>query len=284
MSQISTKWIKDYNVTPIKLDQTASYNMGSLNLVGDSTVGRDFHVVGNTHLDSSVAVGKYLGIVGTPGVMSLTTGGDATIGGFFNTKKDATIGGGLLVGNYPYTFISASGDATIGNDLSVLGKITVVGIEITGDQTVVGNMRVTGNSITDGNVGIGTVTPTTKLEVYNGNVKFYNVSPEVLTLGSGNSDTKIAFQYPDSITKWMIGNDFSQSHTFKIATDDIGVTDRVSITQAGNFGLGTTTPGSTLQVNGNTALGYSSLTVGPVNGLTVSGSVGIGTTDRKSVV
>ncbi len=47
---------------------------------------------------------------------------------------------------------------------------------------------------------------------------------------------------------------------------------------AGNVGIGTTATGSKLQVNGNTALGYSTSQASPANGLTVNGNVGIGTT------
>jgi hypothetical protein len=43
-------------------------------------------------------------------------------------------------------------------------------------------------------------------------------------------------------------------------------------------GIGTTTPGSKLQVNGNAAIGYSASTAAPANGLLVNGAVGIGTT------
>jgi hypothetical protein len=46
----------------------------------------------------------------------------------------------------------------------------------------------------------------------------------------------------------------------------------------GNVGIGTTTIGSTLQVNGNAAIGYSASIAAPSNGLLVSGSVGIGKT------
>lgn len=50
------------------------------------------------------------------------------------------------------------------------------------------------------------------------------------------------------------------------------------VTPSGTFGLLTTTIGSTLQVNGNAAIGYSASTAAPTNGLAVSGNVGIGTT------
>ena len=45
-----------------------------------------------------------------------------------------------------------------------------------------------------------------------------------------------------------------------------------------NFGLGTTTIGSKLQVNGNAAIGYSASTAAPTNGLAVSGSIKTGGT------
>jgi hypothetical protein len=48
---------------------------------------------------------------------------------------------------------------------------------------------------------------------------------------------------------------------------------------SGNTGIGTTTVGSKLQVNGNAAVGYSASTAAPTNGLLVNGHVGIGTTD-----
>ncbi len=50
----------------------------------------------------------------------------------------------------------------------------------------------------------------------------------------------------------------------------------------GRVGVGMTSPGSKLQVNGNAAIGYSSSTAGPSNGLAVSGNVGIGTTSPSS--
>jgi hypothetical protein len=54
-------------------------------------------------------------------------------------------------------------------------------------------------------------------------------------------------------------------------------TERMRISNGGNLGVGTTTIGSKLQVNGNAAIGYSASTAAPTNGLAVLGNVSIGT-------
>jgi hypothetical protein len=61
---------------------------------------------------------------------------------------------------------------------------------------------------------------------------------------------------------------------FAISTNN---TERARFTTGGSFGIGTTTIGSTLQVNGNAAIGYSASTAAPTNGLAVSGNVTFGT-------
>lgn len=52
----------------------------------------------------------------------------------------------------------------------------------------------------------------------------------------------------------------------------------------GNVGIGTTTVGSKLQVNGGAAIGYNASTAAPSNGVVISGNVGIGTTTVGSAI
>ena len=62
--------------------------------------------------------------------------------------------------------------------------------------------------------------------------------------------------------------------------DNQTATNTMIITTGGNVGIGTTTPGATLSVNGGAVVGSygGNGTAAPSNGLIVSGSVGIGTT------
>lgn len=57
-----------------------------------------------------------------------------------------------------------------------------------------------------------------------------------------------------------------------------GASERMRILGSGNVGIGTTTPGSALQVNGGVAIGYSASTVAPTNGLAISGDLTVGGT------
>jgi hypothetical protein len=55
-------------------------------------------------------------------------------------------------------------------------------------------------------------------------------------------------------------------------------TERARITAAGGFGIGTPTPKSAMDVNGNMSIGtYAGVNAAPANGIIISGQVGIGT-------
>ncbi len=116
-------------------------------------------------------------------------------------------------------------------------------------------MRIDGT----GNVGIGTITPTQKLDV-NGSI---NASTSVISQGTvvvdasaantGTSSPGLLFGSPSS------GEAISSKRT--TGTDQYGIdfytgsTLRMSVTQTGNVGIGTNVPASTLDVQGTVKLG-----------------------------
>ena len=157
---------------------------------------------------------------------------------------------------------------------------------------------------TTGNIGINTTSVGSKLQV-NGNAAIgYSASTAAPTNGlavSGdvgigktsmdNATTGIElrtiglgiFQRVSGVpllvrrtttTGQLLAFSYGSTGVGDIGTNGTDIYFNVDI--ATKLGVGTTTIGSKLQVNGNAAIGYSASTAAPTNGLAVSGSVGIG--------
>jgi hypothetical protein len=99
----------------------------------------------------------------------------------------------------------------------------------------------------NGNVGIGTTTPTYKLHVVGSN-------PSIVVEETGTMNSNLIFQR-GGVAKWYLLQNF-QSPTDNIAFYDASIGSKVfQINQGGNIGIGTTTPSTKLEVNGYTKLG-----------------------------
>ena len=96
-----------------------------------------------------------------------------------------------------------------------------------------------------GNVGIGTTTPSQKLEV-NGNIALTG-NEQWIGNSANNSANKIKF-FGSSDTMDLITGDSSAYDGWDFLS---GTTSRVRITRLGNVGIGTTGPGEKLEVVGN---------------------------------
>jgi hypothetical protein len=153
------------------------------------------------------------------------------------------------------------------------------------------------------NVGIGTTTIGSKLQVNGGAAIGYSTSTAAPTNGltvagqvvfnssTPYSTTVLTLQQSASLSSALSLSNRNSTQTWRLAVDAAAVDDKqlafieasgstvkMSITNTGNVGIGTTTIGSKLQVNGNAAIGFSASTAGPTNGLTVAGSIGVGNT------
>lgn len=201
--------------------------------------------------------------------MRITSGGTLIVGNGETASSPST---GIISGtggsgtNIAGAEFRIRGGASTGN--AVGGPITfytsAAGSSGTGVNAAAERMRLDPN----GNLGIGTSNPTARLSVVGTSstaIRIESSTDQALIDLVANNNYRIIAQNSGNAGRLDIFDQTSSATRF-------------SITTSGNVGIGTTTIGSKLQVNGNAAIGYSASTAGPTNGLSISGNTTIGTT------
>ena len=129
---------------------------------------------------------------------------------------------------------------------------------------------------TNERVGIGKSGPTTALDIAGTvtctDILITDASAPGIVMTDTTNTCVLAVGASDTVTS--IGN--VSAHNMNFLTSSAI---RATVTSAGKIGIGTETPASTLDVEGNVAIGatYSGSSAAPGNGLLVQGDVGIGT-------
>lgn len=139
------------------------------------------------------------------------------------------------------------------------------------NYTTNGLMTVLGS----GNVGIGTTAPARKLEVYTPTESNIRISAGtnarlILDADVDNDTTNDALVrlLEGGSANWAIGSDGSNSNALTFSNDaNLGTNDRISITTAGNVGIGSASPQGRLDLGGGAIYGDGSNLTG-VSGLT----------------
>ncbi len=254
------------------------------------------------------------------------TGLIATMGGTFNPSVDSTYNLGstdrkwdtLYVNNIEGVSLGSTGywtqseldgtlypnnptvDLLVGGQSTVSAKFAVLNLN-SGQATasVSGNLIVMPTNGWGGNVGIGTINPNEKLELS---------ATDVGLLLNGGANWSTGSQYlkfaRGGSTTWTIGQDQDSTNNLYFAYSDGFTSPKLTITNNGDVGIGTTSPLEELDVIGNASvsgtmavntikaptgalnLQYKS---GPntwTNALTIAdntGYVGIGTTSPDGV-
>ena len=139
-----------------------------------------------------------------------------------------------------------------------------------------------------GKVGIGTATPISKLHVA-GDGENLSVFQNTQTLDTDVTDA-IYFKTGSSYTGAIktIGQSYNEARlglfTYANVSGTNFLSERLSILDNGNVGIGTVSPANKLDVKGGIAIGssYSGTQTAPANGAIIEGNVGIGTSSPQT--
>jgi hypothetical protein len=223
--------------------------------------------------DTSTMLGNYVNNVGygLSKVSQVVSADSATLASYFLRRKDSLTATNLLgyvtgkiLADTAAAVRAAAGGGSIGGSGTInrLAKFTASGT--IGNGSIADSSSSVAMTIkSNGFVGIGIANPTTNLDIFNA------LGASVIV----GAATGKSFLYGDDNggtvgTLAAIPLRFHTSNAEAMRLTSGGAT--------ANLGIGTTTIGSKLQVNGNAAIGYSASTAAPTNGLAVAGNVGVG--------
>ncbi|MBU6141754.1 hypothetical protein KGO95_01370 [Patescibacteria group bacterium] len=246
--------------TPFRINSTAASPDWALLTSGATTMGRVFRTGndlgidawtggGNLLLNSTAGTGNVgIGTAAPGSILTVNTGDSApqtaaspvTVGAQFGSLSvgdpEVNIGAAYTGGAYGWIQAHYSNRADLTHPLAI--------------------------NPNGGNVGIGTTNPQHLLSV-NGSAQLIGTSVSSVGLGFGTDD---------GVSGWTIGNGLiDATHNFRIYDNTNGAT-RLTINNSGYVGIGTTTPGSLLQLS---ALNSSAptLTLNTSNTATANGLI-----------
>lgn len=143
-------------------------------------------------------------------------------------------------GSYDYLAAQIAANRDEGNDSGALTFRTRDGT---------GNVLNTALYIDhDAQVGIGTTAPESPLHIYE-NTASPGTDSGLNIQNIGNGDSVLHFLTSDA-TKWSVGSDNDDSKKFKISNGGDLQSGMLTIETSGDVGIGTTSPATTLDVNG----------------------------------
>ena len=235
------------------------YNSGNVG-INSSSPGAKLDVVGTTKLSQTLSVGGNLTILGTSAINLHPTDNNSLpptdVFNFKNTNGFGIYATSVSITSRGNTLDYKARDYNSGGSIQDLNLLTLH---------------------PNGNVGIGSTSPSEKLVVSNGDILLtgdWN-SGDYFRIKGINNAKKIEFNY-DNGTIIADNNNVIFETNFDNGSSHI---ERMRINSSGNIGIGTNNPGSTLDVNGTTKLRQTLSVGGHAN---ITSSVYIRGTDVSS--
>jgi len=215
------------------------------------------------------------GMLGTNTSAPLILGTNNIEGLRINTSQQIGLGTGTIGSKF-----QVNGNAAIGYSASTAAPTN--GLAVAGQGTFGDNLTVSKNQNANTTITLSNTTSGTSSQV-----SFSATSDSTSganSFGKYSTTTtaykivqpKDAYYYNGSVAgDFAILNDYSAG-SIKFAAGGSS-TAHLTLNSSGNLGLNTSTIGSKFQVNGNVAIGYSASTAAPTNGMSVAGTVNVGT-------
>ena len=196
------------------------------------------------------------GTTGLQTTANVSVGRDALVSGNVEVSKELTVSGNTVV----------SQELTVNGNLEVSKELTVSGnVEVSKELTVSGNVEVgTANLFVDtvtGNVGIGTVSPTGKLQIRSDPSSISATDTDSL-ISNAAINISSHLDPNDYLSIGLLGATYSPEGNNPSAymqvqwdTNDSPLTSSLLLNPiGGKVGIGTTDPGATLDVQGSVNL------------------------------
>ena len=246
---------------PVRIDNpTEHINKAMLNVLGNVGIGTD-QPKSNLHIAATYNQALSGTVTGTQGDTKLT--GTATQ---FTSELDEEQK--IQISTHSYTISSITDDTNLTLNEALVENATDATVYIAGDLLKVQDINNTTSLAIDknGNVGIGTNDPKSKLSVVGGTARAGESAGEYTEIGHGGLH--------GFINTVGSGNlDFRHDQSTKM-----------SLRSNGNVGIGTTIPKAKLEVNGNTSLGGDLDVTGATSLATTSGAVNIASSGAMTTV
>jgi hypothetical protein len=244
------------SATTTALDTYGTASSTGLQVNGNSIVTGTLGVTGKTTLvnasTSNITASGWISVLS--GLFTNATTSSLAISSLGSTFLSVNGLGQVVATATPILSFTASGL------LSSSGGVNpTLTMPLTKGYTIVGNNAGIASAtsslfITEaGNVGIGTTSPATKLDVY-GDATFGT--------GAAGADSVASFS-SSSVVKWVMGHDTTDG-SFAIASSSLGTKNVLTINSDGRVGIGTSTPNSALVIGNGTATSSMAIPLGSI--------------------